>query len=50
MFHESSSRIEWNGQISKPTNNRYGVMQGGVIYKPQLYNEFLQDLRKYLNP
>ena len=25
-------------------------MQGGVIYKPQLLNKFLQDLRQCLNP
>ena len=49
MFHKSSSRVEWNGKISKPINNRYGVMQGGVL-SPKLFNEFLQDLRKYLNP
>ena len=49
MFHKSSSRVKLNGKISKPINNRYGVMQGGVLsYK--LFNEFLQDLRKYLNP
>ena len=44
MFHKSSSRVKWNGKISKPIKNRYGVMQGGVL------SEFLQDLRKYLNP
>ena len=49
MFHKSSSRVKWNGKISKPINNRYGVMQGGVL-SPKLFNEFLQDLRKYLNP
>ena len=49
MFHKSSSRVKWNGKISKPINNRYGVMQGGVL-SPKLCNEFLQDLRKYLNP
>ena len=49
MFHKSSSRVKWNGKISKPINNRYGVMQGGVL-SPKLINEFLQDLRKYLNP
>ena len=48
MFHKSSSRVKWNGKISKPINNRYGVMQGGVL-SPKLFNEFLQDLRKYLN-
>ena len=41
--------VKWNGKISKPINNRYGVMQGGVL-SPKLFNEFLQDLRKYLNP
>ena len=49
MFHKSSSRGKWNGTISKHINNRYGVMQGGVL-SPILSNEFLQDLRKYLNP
>ena len=49
MFHKSSSRVKWDGKISKPINNRYGVMQGGVL-SPKLFNEFLQDLRKYLNP
>ena len=48
MFHKSSSRVKWNGKISKPINNRYGVMQGGVL-SPKLFNEFLQDLRKKLN-
>ena len=49
IFHKSSSRVKWNGKISNPINNRYGVMQGGVL-SPKLFNEFLQDLRKYLNP
>ena len=49
MFHKSSSRVKWNGNISKPINNRYGVMQGGEL-SPKLFNEFLQNLRKYLNP
>ena len=49
MFHKSSSRVKWNGKISKPINNRYGVMQRGVL-SPKLFHEFLQDLRKYLNP
>ena len=48
MFHKSGSRVKWNGKISKPINNRSGVMQGGVL-SPKLFNEFLQDLRKYLN-
>ena len=29
MFLKSSSRVKWNGKISKPIKNRYGVMQGG---------------------
>ena len=49
MFPKSSSRVKWNGKISKPINNRYSVMQG-VVLSPELFNEFLQDLRKYLNP
>ena len=49
MFLQSSSRVKWNGKISKPIKNRYGVMQGGVL-SPKLFNEFLQDLGKYLNP
>ena len=49
MFHKSSNRVKWNGKISKPINNRYGVMQGGVL-RPKLFNEFLQDLRIYLKP
>ena len=49
MFLKSSSRVKWNGKISKPIKNRYGVMQGGVL-SPRLFNEFLQDLGKYLNP
>ena len=31
MFHKSSSRVKWNEKISKPINNRYGVMQVGVL-------------------
>ena len=49
MFLKSSSRVKWNGNISKQIKNRYGVMQGGVL-SPKLFNEFLQDLGKYLNP
>ena len=49
MFLKSSSRVKWNGKISKPIKNRYGVMQGGVL-SPKLFNEFLQDLGKSLNP
>ena len=49
MFLNSSSRVKLNGKISKPIKNRYGVMQGGVL-SPKLFNEFLQDLGKYLNP
>ena len=49
MFLKSSSRAKWNGKISKPIKNRYGVMQGGVL-SPKLFNECLQDLGKYLNP
>ena len=48
MFLKSSSRVKWNGKISKPIKNRYGVMQRGVL-SPKLFNEFLQDLGKYLN-
>ena len=36
MFLKSSSRVKWNGEISKPIKNRYGVMQGGCI-KPQTF-------------
>ena len=53
MFLKSSSRVKWNGKISKPIKNRYGVMQaggGGGVLSPKLFNEFLQDLGKYLNP
>ena len=46
---KSSSRVKWNGKISKPIKNRYGVMQGGVL-SPKLFKEFLQDLGKYLTP
>ena len=49
MFPKYSSRVKWNEKISKPINNRYGVMQGGVL-SLKLFNEFLQDLSKYLNP
>ena len=49
MFLKSSSRVKWNGNISKPIKNRYGVMQGGVL-SPKLFNELPQDLGKYLNP
>ena len=49
MFLKSISRVIWNGKISKPIKNRYGVMQGGVL-SPKLFNEFLQDLGNYLNP
>ena len=49
MFLKSSSRVKWNGKISKPIKTRYGVMQGGVL-SPKLFNEFFQDLGKYLNP
>ena len=49
MLHKSSSRVKWNDKISKSINNRYGVMKGGVL-SPKLFNTFLQDLRKYLNP
>ena len=45
MFHKSSSRVKWNGKISKPIKNHYDVMQGGVS-SPKLFNEFLQDLGK----
>ena len=31
MFLKSSSRVKWNGKISKPIKNSYGVMQGGVL-------------------
>ena len=48
-FLKSSSRVKLNGKISKPIKNRYGVMQGGVL-SPKLFNEFLQDIGKYLNP
>ena len=48
MFLKSNSRVKWNGKISKPIKNRHGVMQVGVL-SPKLYNEFLQDLGKYLN-
>ena len=49
MFLKSSSRVRRNGKISEPIKNRYGVIQGGVL-SPKLFNEFLQDLGKYLNP
>ena len=49
MYHKFSSRIKWNGKIIKPIKNRYGVIQGGDL-SPKLFNEFLQDLGKYLNP
>ena len=37
MFLKSSIRVKWNGKISKPIKNRYGVMQGGVL-SPKLFN------------
>ena len=40
MFLKSSSRVKWNGKISKPFKNRYGVMQGGVL-SPKLFNEYI---------
>ena len=40
MFLKSSSRVKWNGKISKPIKNRYGVMQGGVL-SPKLFNEYI---------
>ena len=49
MFLKSNSQVKWNGKISKPIKNRYGVMQGDVL-SPKLFNELLQDLGKYLNP
>ena len=49
MFLKSSSRVKWNGNISKHIKNRYGVMHGGVL-SPKLFNKFLQDIGKYLNP
>ena len=49
MFLKSSSRVKWSGKISNPNNNRYGVMQGGVL-STKLFNEFLQNLGEYLNP
>ena len=49
MFLKSSSRVKWNGKISKHIKSGYGVMQGGVL-SPKLFNEFLKDLGKYLNP
>ena len=49
MFLKSSSRVKWNGNISKQIKNRYGVTQGGVL-SPKLFNKFLQDIGKYLNP
>ena len=48
MFHKPRSRVKVNGKISKPINNRYDVMQGGVL-SPNLVNEFLQYIRKYIN-
>ena len=35
-------------RLASLLTTRYGVMQGGVL-SPKLFNEFLQDLRKYLN-
>ena len=49
MFHKSSSPVKWNYKIRKLSKNRYVITQGGVL-SPKLSNEFLQDLRKYLNP
>ena len=49
MFLKSSSRVKWNGNISKPIKNRYGVMQGGVL-SHKLFNNFLQDLGIFFNP
>ena len=37
LFLKSSSRVKWNGKISKPNKNRYGVMQAGVL-SPKLFN------------
>ena len=48
MLLKSSSRVKWNGKISKPIKNRHGVIQRGDL-SPKLFNEFLQDLGKYLN-
>ena len=48
MFHKTNSSVKWDGKISKAINNRYGVIHWGVL-SPKLLNEFLQDLRKYLN-
>ena len=31
MYLKTRSRVKWNGKISKPIKNRYGVMQEGVL-------------------
>ena len=47
MFSKSNSRVKWNNEIGQSFENKYGVLQGGVI-SPNLFKVYMNDIHKYL--
>ena len=49
MYEKARARVHHMGEVGAPIDSSYGVLQGGIL-SPKLFNEYLSDLKDYLNP